>query len=125
MTSKQNSFAPAPMVQDLGFDIIPMGKLTQAKRFFKSDENNYILFNIYDNKKLILTKSDLDLIDKINMNDLTASEWCLDLDRYLVKFVVEKQFFQIIDKRTYIGVMGLKEETLFNMVKYAEKISER
>ncbi len=109
-----------PMDQDLGFVIEPMVKLTQAKRFFKSDENYYTLWNIYDNKKLILSKNDMTLLAKINIDDSNTSEWTLDLERYFVKFVHDKQFYQIIDKKTYFGIMGLKLDTLCNMMKFAE-----
>jgi hypothetical protein len=106
--------------EDLGFEVIPMAKLTQAKRFFKSDANNYTLLSIYDGKKLILSHNDMFMLDKINMK--VGNEWSVELDRYLVKYIADKDFYQVIDKKTYIGIMGLKLETILHMMKFAEKI---
>jgi hypothetical protein len=123
MSAKHNfAFEKKILDQDLGMEVIPMAKLTQTKRFFKSDANNYIQFSIYDSKKLILSDNDIFMLDKINMKDNNHPEWSVELDRYLVKFVAAKIFYQVIDKRTYIGIMGLKFEILYHMMKFAENV---
>ena len=99
-------------------------KLTKSKIMLRSGEKTFTLWNIYDNKKLILDEDDIAIIQRRifdGMNPYADQMADAILKKYVIKFCADKDYYVIADKSNFIFIMGLKKDTLFKIIDfYAE-----
>ncbi len=89
----------------------------------KSDETEFTVGSTIDNKKLILSYSDIEIMHNRIMEYIRyMSDNCGDLDavleRYLVKYCEEKDCYIFAHKKDLSLAMGLKKETIKRIVDF-------
>lgn len=103
-------------------------KLTKSKIFVKTGDNSWVLWSIFDNKKLILDEDDIEVLRRRIVEgviEFQYAERMVDaaLKRYVVKHCTDKDYYAVADKRNFMFIMGLKRETIFKIVEYFNNLS--
>jgi hypothetical protein len=98
-------------------------KLTKNRFMVKTSETEFMVMSISDNKQLILSYSDIEIMKNRILEYIRyMSDNCGDMDaileRYLVKYCEEKECYIFAHKKNLSLAMGLKKDTIIRIVDF-------
>lgn len=98
-------------------------KLTKYRFLIKSGDNQFTLWGFNDDKKIVLTFDDIDILSNRIIEYIRySSDNCGDadavLENYIVKYCAEKCYYIFVHRKNLAFAMGLKRETIERIVDF-------